>query len=63
MKAVTDTKYYDEIARQIQIDTGYSDLKPSEMAKAIEVAVSNTYTIGKAQGRQALESELLGGAW
>lgn len=83
MKAVTDTKYYDEIAYTIGIYGSGNQLKPSQMAGAIDGIVHdaeqrcerNGYQYGyaqgeaqglidgNAQGRQALEDEILGGAW
>lgn len=71
-KAVTDTKYYNEIANALQFRIGSDEkLSPPEMAGAVNTVYETGYdsglyqgeSIGETQGRQALEDEILGGAW
>ena len=57
MKAVTDTKYYDEIAYTIGIYGTGDKLKPSQMAMEINTIVSEREAYGKAQGRDAQYNE------
>ena len=52
MKAVTDTKYYDEIAYNIGI-YGKSGLKPSEMAEEVVRIARDRENYGEERGREA----------
>lgn len=71
MKAITDTRYYDEIAEVIQGYTGDATMTPSEMAENIRgvwdaghrEGYDGGLVIGFADGRQNMETEILGGAW
>lgn len=60
MKAVTDTKYYDDIAYTIGIYGTGDKLKPSQMAMEINTIVCEREDYGKAQGRQAAYNEFWG---
>lgn len=75
MKAVTDTRYYDEISKKIQEYTGGAGLKPPQMPMAIQTIVIEAewrgqqagekygYDIGFNLGKSSLETEILGGEW
>lgn len=79
MKAVTDTRYYDEIAKRIHVYGNSGPYTPAQMPAAIDDIVSDArkmgehagyqsgygsgYAKGEAQGRQDMETEILGGAW
>ena len=65
MKAVTDTKYYNEIAKAIQDYTGYATMTPSKMAENVRGVWDEGYQegyeggilIGRADGIQAQYDE------
>lgn len=57
MKAVTDTKYYDEIADKLQLYGSGAKMKPSEMADRLETVVHEREAYGEAEGRQAQYDE------
>lgn len=57
MKAVTDTKYYDEIAYTIGIYGSGEKIKPSQMAMEINTIVHEREAYGEAQGRDAQKAD------